>query len=90
NPLDTFDSILYFIKNLYQKANLVHGDLSEFNILYHNQEPIIIDISQAVSIHHPKSHFFLVRDIKNIFYYFEKIGVATPDPEEFYYEVIED
>ncbi|MFW9972093.1 MAG: serine protein kinase RIO [Candidatus Odinarchaeota archaeon] len=80
--------ILKFIKNLYQKAKLVHGDLSEFNILYHNQKPIIIDISQAISIHHPKAEVYLVRDIKNIFKYFERLGIDTPDPEDFYFEVI--
>ena len=88
NPIDLLNEILYFIKNLYQKAALVHGDLSEFNILYHNQKPVIIDISQGVTIHHPKAEILLVRDIKNIFNYFEKIGVEVPNREDFYYEVI--
>jgi RIO kinase 1 len=87
-PLDLFNKILSFIKALYQKANLVHGDLSEFNILYHNQKPVIIDISQAVSTQHPKAEIFLVRDIKNIFKYFEKLGIETPNPKEFYYEIL--
>ena len=82
------DEILDFIKKLYQNAKLVHGDLSEFNILYHNKKPIVIDISQAVSIQHPKAEEYLSRDIKNIFSYFEKVGIDTPNPEEFYYEVI--
>jgi RIO kinase 1 len=82
------NEILYFIKGLYQKASLVHGDLSEFNILYHNHKPVIIDISQAVTIHHPKAEIYLVRDITNIFNYFEKIGVEVPNREDFYYEVI--
>jgi len=88
DPINLLNEILYFIKNLYQKAALVHGDLSEFNILYHNQKPVIIDISQAVTIHHPKAEILLVRDIKNIFNYFETIGVEVPNREEFYYEVI--
>ncbi len=87
-PVKLMKEILVFIKQLYQKAKLVHGDLSEFNILYHNQKPIIIDVSQAISIHHPKAEVYLVRDIKNIFKYFEKLGIETPDPKEFYYEVI--
>jgi len=87
-PISLMNEILTFIKELYQKAKLVHGDLSEFNILYHNQKPLIIDISQAVSIHHPKAEVYLVRDIKNIFKYFEKLGIETPDPKDFYYEVI--
>jgi RIO kinase 1 len=82
------NEILGFIKGLYQKAKLVHGDLSEFNILYHNQKPVIIDISQAVSIEHPKSEVYLVRDIKNMFSYFEKFGIKDLNPEKFYYEVI--
>ena len=89
NPNDLMNQILTFIKNLYQKAKLVHGDLSEFNILYHNQKPVIIDISQGVSIQHPKAEVFLVRDIKNIFKYFEKLGINPPDPKKFYYDVIE-
>ncbi|MFW9824252.1 MAG: serine protein kinase RIO [Candidatus Thorarchaeota archaeon] len=87
-PLDLFYEILHFIKQLYREAKLVHGDLSEFNILYHNQKPVIIDISQAVSIQHPKAEVYLARDIKNIFNYFIKLGIKTSDPEEFYYEVI--
>lgn len=87
-PINLMNVILKFIKELYQKAKIVHGDLSEFNILYHNQKPVVIDISQAVSIHHPKAEVYLARDIKNIFNYFKKLGVETPDPKEFYYEVI--
>lgn len=88
NPLELLNEILVFIKELYQKANLVHGDLSEFNILYHNQKPFFIDISQAVTIQHPKAEVYLVRDIKNIFNYFHKLGIETPDPKEFYKTII--
>jgi len=87
-PVNLFNELLGFIKILYQKAKLVHGDLSEFNVLYHNQSPVVIDISQAVSIQHPKAEVYLVRDIKNIFQYFDKLGVETPDPKDFYYDVI--
>ena len=89
NLNNLLNQILHFIKDLYQKANLVHGDLSEFNILYHNQKPVIIDISQAVSIHHPKAEIFLVRDIKNIFNYFGNFDINLPDPKSFYYDIIE-
>ena len=87
-PLNLFSEILNFIELLYKKAKLVHGDLSEFNILYHNQKPVIIDISQAVSIQHPKAEVYLARDIKNVFNFFTKLGIKTSDPEDFYYSVI--
>ncbi|MFX1398946.1 MAG: serine protein kinase RIO [Promethearchaeota archaeon] len=83
-----FKEISYFIKVLYQKANLVHGDLSEFNILYHNKQAIFIDVSQSVTTQHPKAEMYLARDIKNVFNFFEKLKFDIPDPEEFYYDVI--
>jgi len=88
DPVNLFNEILNFIKLLYNKAKLVHGDLSEFNILYHNQKPVVIDISQGVAIQHPKAEVYLARDIKNIFKFFNKLGLDTPDPTDFYYDVI--
>jgi RIO kinase 1 len=81
--------VLNFIRTLYQDAELVHGDLSHYNILYHNQKPVYIDISQAVSTAHPKAEKYLVRDIKNVFNYFQRFDVELPDREDFYYDVIE-
>ncbi len=83
-----FQEVMTFIKNLYQKAHLVHGDLSEFNILYHNHKPIFIDISQAVDIQHPNAEKFLVRDIINIVNYFDKLGIEFTESKKFYDEVI--
>jgi RIO kinase 1 len=85
-----FQEVMTFIKNLYQKAHLVHGDLSEFNILYHNYKPIFIDISQAVDIQHPNAEEFLVRDIENIVNFFNKLGIefTKSESKNFYYEII--
>ena len=88
DPVNLFNEILNFIKLLYNKAKLVHGDLSEFNILYHNQKPVVIDISQGVAIQHPKAEVYLARDIKNIFHFFNKLGIDTPNPTDFYYDVL--
>jgi RIO kinase 1 len=59
------------IKKLY-RANLVHGDLSEYNILIKNREPYIIDISQGVPLDHPLAEELLQRDVKNISRFFNK------------------
>ena len=66
---------------LYKTAKLVHSDLSEFNILLYEDEPIIIDMGQAVTLDHPMSRAFLSRDVKNIIRYFKKQGVDCDEDE---------
>jgi RIO kinase 1 len=75
DPERIYKIIAHDMALLYQKAKLVHADLSEFNILLYDNEPIVIDMGQAVMLDHPMSHEFLTRDIKNIVRYFKKMGV---------------
>lgn len=77
-----------FIEDMYTKTKLVHGDLSEFNILYHNNTQYLIDVSQAVSNVHPEALYFLVRDIKNIWKFWNKFEPNPFDMEDFYYHII--
>jgi RIO kinase 1 len=56
---------------LYREARLVHADLSEYNILYH-EKPYLIDMGQAVTLDHPQARTFLVRDIRNLNRYFSR------------------
>lgn len=51
---------------LYNKCKLVHADLSEYNMLYHDGSIIIIDVSQAVEHDHPMALEFLRKDCINI------------------------
>ncbi len=71
------------IWKMYNKANIVHADLSEYNILYYRKNPYIIDVGQSVSTRHPMAQEFLKRDIKNISTFFIKKGVKC-DPVELY------
>lgn len=57
------------------RQGLVHGDLSEFNILVHNRSPVFIDFSQATTLKDPKARMLLERDAKNISRYFSKRGL---------------
>jgi len=80
-----FNKVIEYIKLMYLKADLVHGDLSEYNVMIFNGEPIIIDVSQAVRLDHPNAHNFLWRDIKNIVRFFsEEVGIDVPNEEEVY------
>jgi RIO kinase 3 len=60
------------MKSMYENAHLVHADLSEYNILWHNKQCWFIDVSQAVDRHHPKALEFLYRDCVNVSTFFKK------------------
>lgn len=82
-----YDEILDVIDTLFNKANLVHADLSEFNILYDGTHPVVIDMGQAVTPDHPKAMKFLVRDIRNINRFFKR-HCDLVDEEEFFKKVV--
>ncbi|VDO81012.1 unnamed protein product [Onchocerca flexuosa] len=44
---DTFLQVKAAVIKMFTDCNLVHGDLSEFNILYHENDIYIIDVSQV-------------------------------------------
>ena len=80
NPEKTFEYILKDIKKLYN-ANLVHGDLNEFNIINNNGIPVIIDLSHATPTSAPASIDLLERDISNICRFFNKKGLKLDEKE---------
>ena len=65
--------ILDNIRKLYLRE-LVHADVSEYNILVKDEGriPYFIDFGQAVTLEHPNASTFLKRDIRNIVSYFAK------------------
>jgi RIO kinase 1 len=77
---------------LVQKAGLVHGDLSEYNILNHaagprGEELVIIDVAQSVLLTHPMAQEFLDRDARNLARWFHKMGAKDATPEAFLAQV---
>ncbi|MGO9388507.1 MAG: serine protein kinase RIO [Methanobacterium sp.] len=74
-------ALINYVKILYNDAKLVHGDLSNFNILIKDDEPVIIDISQGVVVDHPFSLELLNRDILNLTLAFKKLGVKISEDE---------
>lgn len=81
-----YEYILAMIDTLYKKAELVHGDLSEFNILYHDH-PYLIDMGQSVTKDHPRALQFLMRDIKNVNRFFKKKGCTVKSEYEIFHDV---
>ena len=54
------------MKKMYHKCKLVHADLSEYNMLWHEDELYFIDVAQAVERMHPYAMEFLLRDCGNV------------------------
>lgn len=62
---------------MFQECKLVHADLSEYNILYHNNDVVIIDVSQSVEHDHPNALTFLRKDCWNVNSFFKSKGVLV-------------
>lgn len=66
------------VRTLFNTCKLVHADLSEYNILYHDGGLHIIDVSQSVEHDHPHAFDFLRSDVRNIEAFFAgRPGVRT-------------
>ena len=78
-----FALIIEDMKKLYERG-LIHGDLSPFNILNHQEKPYFIDFSQATLVKTPNSEELLQRDVKNIVQFFSKLGVKENETEILY------
>lgn len=66
---------------LFLRCNIVHGDLSPYNVLYHRGRAVVIDFPQASDPRrNPNAQALLLRDIRNLCAFFGKCGV-TADPE---------
>jgi RIO kinase 1 len=76
---DDYKQVIEQAKILYQKARLVHADLSEYNIFKTDRGIVLFDFGSAVDIQHPNSKQFLVRDVMNVNRFFEKRGIKVPD-----------
>ena len=87
------DSIDYkqaisIIEDLYDKAKLVHGDFSEYNIFKTENGLIVFDLGSAVDLRHPNSKEFLKRDINNITKFFNKRGISVEDPGTIFEDIV--
>jgi RIO kinase 1 len=88
NPEGVYKIIVTYLKRLYQKAKLVHGDLSEYNIMMWKGKPVVFDVSQSVTIQHPLADFMLRRDLANINRFFSRLDVDIIPIEELYKVVV--
>ena len=80
NPETAYEVVREYMRRLYG-AGLIHGDLSEYNMIIHEGELVIIDLGQAVTVHHPNAGEFLKRDCENVATFFTRQGIDV-DPDD--------
>ena len=85
NPDEFWNLLLVELKKFVNEAKLVHGDLSNYNILNLNEKPVIIDVSQSVVLDNPISKELLERDINTLVREYTKLGVKTSFDEVWEY-----
>lgn len=60
------------------RCGLVHGDLSAYNVLYHDGRPRLIDLPQAVGVDESVDVFSMfIRDLENLGGYFARQGLEV-------------
>jgi RIO kinase 1 len=88
NPETAYEVVREYVRRLYD-AGLVHGDLSEYNMVIQDGELVVIDLGQAVTVHHPNADEFLQRDCRNVANFFARQGLEVTG-EECYEFVVEE
>ncbi|MHA2358226.1 MAG: RIO1 family regulatory kinase/ATPase domain-containing protein [Candidatus Heimdallarchaeaceae archaeon] len=81
-PIKLLEKIIEFARTLYQKHEIVHADLTEYNIMYDikKDKMVIIDFPQAVSVDHPEAVNFLTRDFTHLLDFIgKKWGITTDE-----------
>ena len=84
-----YREVLLIMRKMYQQAKLVHGDFSEFNLLYFDGAVKVIDVSQAVEYDHPNAFEFLKNDCAAITNFFSRRAVRVLNVKELFEFVID-
>ncbi|KAL7557913.1 hypothetical protein ACA910_009227 [Epithemia clementina (nom. ined.)] len=71
---EAYVQCILIMRHMYQRCRLVHGDLSEYNLLWHKNQIYVIDVSQSVESDHPSALDFLRKDASNVNDFFRKVA----------------
>ena len=85
---ELYSYLIGVIERLWKRGDMVHGDLSEYNVLLWDG-PVVIDWSQATVRRNRMSLELLKRDLRNVTNYFARMGVDVEDYEVKFRELVE-
>jgi RIO kinase 1 len=83
DPATMYEELTTQLHRMVVSAHLVHGDLSPYNVLVLDDQPVLIDVAQAIPISHPEAKVLLLRDSAHFARYFARLGVDT-SPKAFF------
>ncbi|MCB9362271.1 serine protein kinase RIO [Candidatus Woesearchaeota archaeon] len=84
-PEAFYQTTIDYMRMMYLHG-LIHGDLSQFNILNDNDNPVFIDFSQGLTTESHGWQDYLRRDIKNVANFFKKLGIDS-DQDDLYTQI---
>ncbi|WP_148689093.1 serine/threonine-protein kinase RIO2 [Methanopyrus sp. SNP6] len=67
------------------EVGVVHGDLSQFNVVIEGDEVLLIDWAHWVEVSHPSARELIERDVRNICDYFRRKYGVHRHPREFFW-----
>lgn len=74
DPKSTYEDVVTNMRAI-RESELVHADLSEYNLLLWDGRVVVIDVGQAVPLDHPRSEEWFKRDVGNVARFFRRLRV---------------
>ena len=85
DPKQVLMEILVNVRRAFVNAGVIHGDLSEYNVILRpDMHILIIDWPQFVRKDHPNAEDLLRRDVKNVLIPFSRKFNVKVSPEDAY------
>ncbi|ALU11529.1 serine/threonine kinase [Ignicoccus islandicus DSM 13165] len=90
DPLKAFQDVIETIDKAYNEVGIVHGDLSEYNVIVNPEtsEAYVIDWPQYVERDHPRAKELLRRDVDYVVKFFRKTYSIPVETEEVYEAIV--
>src|SRR6059036_2444408 len=74
DPYAVFNDVVANMRGI-RESELVHADLSEYNLLWWAGQVVVIDVGQAVPLDHPRAAEWFKRDVGNIARFFRRLRI---------------